>query len=144
MLEFVLAYETYAIESAWVREVYPLPEITTLPSTPPFVAGIVNVRGQILCVIDLKKLFELPAKGITDLNKIIILRDNNNEFGILADAVTGIRQLAASEIEAGLPTLTGVRTRYLKGVTGERIVVLDTARIMSDKDIITIKGRQTK
>jgi len=144
VLEFILAYETYAIESACVREIYPLAEITPLPGMPPFVLGIVSVRGQILCVIDLKKFFELPEKGITDLNKIIIIRGDSIEFGILADAVSGIRKLAVGEIEAVLPTLTGIRARYLKGITRERMVVLDAAKILSDRDIITIKGRQTK
>lgn len=141
VLEFILSYETYAIESAYVREIYPLAEITPLPGMPLFVLGIVNVRGQILCVIDLKKFFEMPEKGITDLNKIIIIRDGNIEFGILADAVLGIRGLDVSGIEAGLPTLTGIRTRYLKGITSERIVVLDALKIMSDEDIVTLKRR---
>ncbi len=136
VVEFLLAYETYGIESAYVREIYPLTEITPLPGTPPFVRGIVNVRGQILSIIDLKKFFELPEKGLTDLNKIIIVRDDNMEFGILADAVLGIRKLPVGEIEASLPTLTGIREQYLKGVTRERMVVLDAVKILSDKKII--------
>lgn len=144
VVEFILAYETYGIESAYVREIYPLTEITSLPGTPPFVRGIVNVRGQILSVIDLKKFFELPEKGLTDLNKIIIVRDDNMEFGILADAVLGIRKLPVREFEATLPTLTGIRTQYLKGVTRERMVILDAAKILSDKNIIISEGRETK
>lgn len=136
VVEFLLAYETYGIESAYVREIYPLTEITLLPGTPPFVRGIVNIRGQILSVIDLKKFFELPEKGLSDLNKIIIVQDDNMEFGILADAVLGIRKLAGGEIEAALPTLTGIRGQYLKGVTRERMVVLDAVKILSDKKII--------
>ena len=58
VVEFLLAYETYAIETAYVREVYPLKELTVLPCTPPFVLGIINVRGQILSVIDIKKFFD--------------------------------------------------------------------------------------
>jgi purine-binding chemotaxis protein CheW len=144
VVEFLLAYETYAIESAYVREVYPLIEITPLPGTPPFIQGIVNIRGQILSVIDLKKFFELPEKGLFDLNKIIIVRDDNMEFGILADAVLGIRKLAGGEVEAVPPTLTGIRAQYLKGVTRERMVILDAAKILSDKNIIISEGRETK
>ncbi len=144
VVEFLLAYETYGIESAYVREIYPLTEITPLPGTPPFVRGIVNVRGQILSVIDLKKFFELPGKGLTDLNKIIIVQDDSMEFGILADAVLGISRLAAGEIAASLPTLTGTRAQYLKGVTRERMVILDAVKILSDKNIIISEGRETK
>lgn len=141
---FLLAYETYGIESAYVREIYPLTEITYLPGTPPFVQGIVNIRGQILSVIDLKKFFELPEKGLSDLNKIIIVKDDNMEFGILADALLGIRKLPVREIEAALPTLTGIRAQYLKGVTRERMVILDAVKILSDKSIIISEGRETK
>ncbi len=144
VVEFLLAYETYGIESAYVREIYPLTEITPLPGTPPFVQGIVNIRGQILSVIDLKKFFELPEKGLSDLNKIIIVQDDNMEFGILADAVLGIRKLPVGEIEAALPTLTGIRAQYLKGVTRERMAILDAAKILSDKNIIISEGRETK
>ena len=144
VVEFLLAYETYGIESAYVREIYPLTEITLLPGTPPFVQGIVNIRGQILSVIDLKKFFELPEKGLSDLNRIVIIRDDNMEFGILADAVLGIHKLPVGEIEASLPTLTGIREQYLKGVTRERTVVLDAVKILSDKNIIISEGRETK
>jgi len=68
VVEFLLAYEQYGIESSYIREVYPLKDLTPLPCTPPFVLGIINVRGQILSVIDLKKIFDLPQKGLTELN----------------------------------------------------------------------------
>jgi purine-binding chemotaxis protein CheW len=144
VVEFLLAYEAYGIESAYIREIYPLTEITPLPGIPLFVRGMVNVRGQILSVIDLKKFFELPEKGLTDLNKIIIVQDENMEFGILADAVLGIRRLATGEIGAALPTLTGIRAQYLKGVTRERMVILDATKILSDENIIISKWREIK
>jgi len=132
IVEFLLAYERYAIESAWVREVHPLKDITPLPGTPPFVLGIINVRGQIVSVVDLKKFFDLPAKGLTDLNKVIIVRDELMEFGLLADEVRGVRQILRQELQPSLPTLTGIRAEYLKGVTADRLVVLDIAKLLAD------------
>jgi len=136
VVTLLLAYETYAIETAYVREVYPLKDLTPLPCTPSFVAGIVNVRGQVMSVIDLKKLFELPEKGLTDLNKVVIISDGDMEFGILADAILDVRNVPLHEIQPGLPTLTGVREDYLKGITGERLVVLDAAKLLHNKDIV--------
>ena len=136
VVTLLLAYETYAIETAYVREVYPLKDLTPLPCTPPFVAGIVNVRGQVMSVIDLKKLFELPAKGITDLNKVVIISDGEMEFGILADAILDVRNIPLQEIQSGLPTLTGVRESYLKGITADRLVVLDAEKLLHNKDIV--------
>lgn len=66
VVEFVLAYENYAIESVYIGEVYPLKEFVTIPCTPDFVVGIINVRGRIISIIDLKKFFDLPEKGIAD------------------------------------------------------------------------------
>ncbi|MCZ7402808.1 MAG: chemotaxis protein CheW [Candidatus Methanoperedens sp.] len=135
VVEFQLAHEKYAIQSNYIREVYPLKELTPVPCTPQFVAGIINVRGKILSVIDIKKFFELPGKGITDLNKVIIIHNGLMEFGILADAVLGAGQIPR-DIQASLPTLSGIRAEYLKGVTKEGVVVLDAEKILSDKKII--------
>lgn len=136
VLEFRLAQETYAVENSFVSEVYPLKELTPLPCTPPFVRGIVNVRGRILPVLDLKKLFDLPEQGLTDLHRIILVRGYDLELGLLADVVTGVRLLPAANLQASLPTLTGIRSDYLKGVTAERLVVLDLARILADPKIM--------
>lgn len=136
VVEFLLAYEKYAIETAYIREVYPLRELTPLPCTPRFVLGIINVRGQILSVIDIKKFFDLPEKGLTDLNKVIILHTNNMEFGILADKILGVRSIAAGEMQPSLPTLTGIRAEYLKGVTEEMRIILDAKKILNDDRIL--------
>jgi purine-binding chemotaxis protein CheW len=136
VVTMLLAYENYAIETAYVREVYPLKELTPLPCTPPFVAGIVNVRGQVMSVIDLKKLFELPTQGITDLNKVVILSDGDMEFGILADAILGVQDISLEGFQTKLPTLTGIREDYLKGITAERLVVLDAAKMLHHDGIV--------
>jgi purine-binding chemotaxis protein CheW len=136
VVEFLLAYERYGLELPYVREVYPLKALTPLPCTPPFVVGIINVRGRLLSVLDIKKFFDLPAKGLTDLNKVIIVHDPSMEFGILADALLGVRSIPIEEIQPSLPTLTGTREEYLKGVTKERLVILDAGRLLSDKKII--------
>lgn len=136
VVEFALAYEHYAVESRYVREVYPLENLTPLPCTPAFVLGIVNVRGEILSVIDLKKFFDLPEQGLTDLHRIILVRGNDLEFGVLADAIVGVRTIPADSLQPSLPTLTGIRGDYLKGVTAERLVVLDLDRILADPKII--------
>ncbi len=136
VVEFLLAHEKYAVESVLVREVYPLKDLTFVPCTPSFVLGIVNVRGQILTVIDIKRFFELPEKGFSDLNKVIIVRAGRMELGILADTILGVRLLPLKELQSSLPTLTGIRAEYLRGVTGERTIVLDVARILADEKII--------
>ncbi len=136
VVEFLLAYESYALERTYINGIYPLKSITPLPCTPPFVLGIINLRGQIFSIIDLKVFFELPPKGIGDLNRVVILHSHAMEFGILADRILGIRSIPLEEIQPALPTLTGIRAEYLRGVTKEGLVILDPARIIVDKRII--------
>ncbi len=136
IVEFQLAHEKYGIESIFVREVYPLKDLTPVPCTPSFVAGLINVRGEILSVIDIKKFFNLPEEGLTDKSKVIIICNDRIEFGILADEIVGVDLILIRKLQSTIPTLTGIRAKYLKGVTAGQIVVLDAEKILSDKKII--------
>ena len=136
LLEFRLATERYALESRYVQEVHPLRDLTPLPGTPRFVLGIVNVRGRVLPVVDLKKLFELPEQGLTDLHRVILVRGHDLEFGLLADVIVGVRQLSAASLQPSLPTLTGIRADYLMGISDESLVVLNLGRILSDPRMV--------
>ncbi|PTR05313.1 CheW protein [Nitrosospira sp. Nsp5] len=135
VMEFTLAYEQYAIETRYVRQVAALENLTPLPCTPAFLLGIVNLRGAILPVIDLRKLFELPERGLTDLHRIIVLQSGKILFGILADTVTSVRRILLADLQPSLPTLTGVRRTYLAGITPERLVVLDAEKLLMDESI---------
>ena len=136
VLEFRLAAERYAVEVGYVREVHPFKDLTPLPGTPAFLLGVVNVRGHIISVVDLKKFFELPLVGLTDLHRVIVVRGNDMELGLLADVVVGVGWIQADQLQSSLPTLTGVRADYLKGVTGEGLVLLDMGRILADPRIV--------
>ena len=136
VLAFVLAEERYAIETAWVREAHTLRDLTPLPGTPPFVLGIIHLRGQVLSVLDMKKFFDMPDRGISDLSKVIVLSDGAMEFGILADRVDGVRTLPLSELQPPPATLTDRRADYLLGVTRGREVVLDGRKLLNDPNIV--------
>ncbi len=136
VVEFLLACERYAVDIAHVREVHRLTHLTPVPCAPPFVLGITSIGGQILSIVDLKTFFELPEETLTELNKVIIVRSKSVEFGILADDVLGVRSIPLDELEPSLPTLTGIRAAYLRGVTPERVAVLDVGKILSDERIV--------
>jgi purine-binding chemotaxis protein CheW len=136
VVEFLLANERYGIESSYIREVYLMKELTPVPSTPAFVLGITSVRGRILSVIDVKKFFDLPERGLGDLNRIIIIESNEMELCILADVVMGVRYIPLDEIQPSLPNLTGIRQEYLRGITKDQVVILDMEKFLSDKKIV--------
>jgi purine-binding chemotaxis protein CheW len=134
VLAFLLAHETYAIETQFIREVYPLTELTPLPCTPNYIFGIINIRGQILTIIDVKKFFDLPEKGITNLNRVIVVRNEDMELGILADEIIGIKSILGDDI------IAGIGAEYLKGVTEDRLIVLEADKVLSDKRLVVHEG----
>ncbi len=136
IVEFLLAQERYGIETRHIREVYPLKELTPLPSTPPFVLGVVNARGRIVPVVDIKTIFGLPDRGLTDLNKLIIVRANGVELGLVADTIVGVQRVPLHDIQPSLPTLSGIRAEYLKGVTKERKVIIDAEKVLLDEKLL--------
>jgi purine-binding chemotaxis protein CheW len=135
VLVFSLAGETYGVETFHVREVCQLKDLTAVPCTPPFVAGVMNLHGQILAIVDLRRFFDLPARGLTELNRVIVLTGGDNELGLLADSIDGVRSVVASDLQEGLPTLTGIRKTFLKGVTGRMLAVLDGGRLLTSSDL---------
>ena len=136
VVAFMLGQERYGIESRYVREVYPLIELVTLPGTPPFVLGIVNIRGQVLSVIDLGMLFDLPPRGVGEYDRIIVLHNDEMEFGLLGTAILGLTRIPRDALQPSLPTLTGIREKFLLGVTRDRMAVLNAEKLLSDSSIV--------
>lgn len=136
VMEFELGEETYAIELSYIDEVCPVKEITPLPGAPDYIIGIMNVRGKIMSVLDIKTFFDIPKKGLTHLSQVIMLHSDLMEFGILVDHSIGPRVIAVNSIQSSLTAFTGLRKKYLKGVTTEQIVFLDVDKILTDQAII--------
>jgi purine-binding chemotaxis protein CheW len=136
ILEFLLSGETYAIETSFIAETFPLVDFTPLFCTPPFVMGIINVRGRIVSIVDMRKFFDLPVVGLSNLNRVIVVRDGKMEFAVLADSIVGMRSLPRRDLQASLPTLTGIREEFLTGVTADRLALLDMGKILADRRLI--------
>ena len=131
VVTFQLAHERYAIESRWVREVCRIHELTPVPGVPRFLLGVINFRGEILSVLDVKRFFDLPDKGLTDRTLAVIVRAGDMDTGVLADLVFGLQELAADAFAPNLPTATGIRQEYVRGVTADRLILLDMPAILA-------------
>jgi purine-binding chemotaxis protein CheW len=136
VLEFRLGGERYAIETRYVVEVLPLQMLTPLPCTPPFIAGLVNVRGRIVTVLDLKKFFGLPGSGLTDSHRVIHVESHGIDLGLLADTGVALQRIGLAALHPPPPVAGGRRAHYLRGVTGDPVMVLDMGRILADPGII--------
>ena len=136
MIEFKLASENYGIESSFVREVFSLTDFTQLPGVPSFVLGIVNVHGQILPVLNLKVFFNLQETGLGEFNKVIIVCNDQIEFGIVVDEIKGTKMIYAEELLPVPPGVKGIAEKYLKGLTKDRLIIISADILLSDKKII--------
>jgi chemotaxis signal transduction protein len=131
VLKFRLAYQEYAIGMKYVREVVLTGVITPVPGTPEYISGICAIRGEIISLVDLRAFFSISGRGLTDLNRVIVVTDGIMTFGILADYITGIATIPAILPAATVPVPSTTAVPYLLGVV-EGIVVLDGAALFSD------------
>lgn len=153
-VEFRLQNESYAIESRYIQEVYPLKDYTPLPCVPPFVYGIINVRRKIVSLINLKVFFDFPEHQEAPTNKVIIIYNGDIEFGILVDEIIGVRRIIPENIQTSLPSLTGLRQDFFKGIYQppaennhpDKLILLDGEKLLTNKKIVlnaAMEGVQT-
>lgn len=136
ILVFKLGKEKYAIETKYVKEVYLYKDYTVLPNAPPFIFGLVNVRRKVFSIFNLKVFFGLSSEEESHANKLIILEDEEMELAILTDGIQDIQMIPPNEIHPSLPTLTGVKQDFLKGVTSKRIILINTKKLLASPQII--------
>lgn len=136
VVEFSLSGESYAARTTDIREVHYLRNVTRIPSTPDFVVGVISLRGQIIVVIDILRFFELPGSEFSVFNKVVIVEKGDIVLGIIADEVTGVRQIEQSTIQPSLSSLAGKRARFLRGITTDGVTILDVEKMLKDKDLL--------
>jgi purine-binding chemotaxis protein CheW len=133
---FRLGDERYAFSSEQVLEVRALPVLTRLPSAPAFVAGLVNVRGRIVPVVDLRPLFGLAAPAGA-ARSIVLVSSGRGSIGVLATDQPEVRrlpELGLTRLPAGTPP--GLDPVYVRGVTPDMVVVLDAELLFADQRVI--------
>lgn len=140
IVEFKIEKERYGIETQYIEKVHHLEYLTPIPGLPAFMIGIINVHGQIIPVLDIKVFFNIQNNGLSDLSKAIIVRYQQSIIGILADEIFGVIKISNNEIQTNLPSLTGIRADYLKGITLSQTVILDPVKLALDKRIIIDDG----
>lgn len=133
VVKFGLGEESYAIEAGFVREAVKFTDFTPVPGAPDFLIGVMNLRGGILPVIDLKLFFGVAPKGLTDLSRILVLGRHGPEIGILADAAYEIAGVRVAQLREPATPVAGIGRKYLRGVTGAALVVIDGAALLGDE-----------
>ncbi|MBM4258511.1 MAG: purine-binding chemotaxis protein CheW [Deltaproteobacteria bacterium] len=132
LVQFLIGDETYAFDAIFLREVYRMKEYTRIPGARPHVLGVINVRGLMVAVIDLHRLLGFSSKVTTARDQVLILQAQGKEVGILTDGTLGIRALSIEKIYPVPPMVAETRAVYLRGVTDEQMIVLNTEKILFD------------
>lgn len=136
LVEFLIGPDRYGLETSYVREVHPAKGVTPLPCVPPFVLGVMNLRGTILSVVDLAAFFETGRGEVTESSKVIVARLAGMEFAILAQQVIGVLSTTAASLQP-LPAATaGARSEYVKGIGEGHLLLIDAEKLLSDRRIV--------
>lgn len=126
LVAFNLGAEEYAIDILSVQEINRLLPITRIPNAPDHVEGVVNLRGNVIPVLDLHKRLKLPERVNTEQTRIIILKAGENTAGVIVDGVTEVLKLDREAIEEAGGITTAAEVDFLLGVgkLGERLIIL--------------------
>jgi len=138
LVSFRLAGEEYGIEIIKVREIILMGEITAIPETPDYVKGLINLRGTVVPIIDLRLRFGLPLGEITDESRIVVVNVAGKALGIVVDAVDEVLRITGEQIAPPPPTVAGMGREYLIGLAklGERLLImLDVDKILTREDV---------
>jgi purine-binding chemotaxis protein CheW len=140
---FRLENESYGINVMQVQEVLRYTEIAPVPGAPPYVLGIINLRGNVVTVIDTRSRFALPNAETTDQTRIVIIEAENQVVGILVDSVAEVVYLRQSEIETTPNVGNDESAKFIQGVchkNDELLILVDLEKLMSDEEWMEISG----
>ena len=133
LVVFKLGREEYGVSILQVQEIKRITEITRVPHSPDYIKGVMNLRGSVLPVIDLKKRLNLPPQDYTDDTRIIIIKVEDVTVGMIVDAVSEVTTIDQSSIEPPQAVVGGIAADYLSGVgklDNRLLILLNTDAII--------------
>jgi purine-binding chemotaxis protein CheW len=134
---FQLEEETYGINVMQVREVLRYNEIAPVPGAPDYVLGIINLRGNVVTVIDTRSRFGLMPGEVTDNTRIIVIESERQVIGILVDSVAEVVYLRTSEIDTTPSVGTDESAKFIQGVSnrdGKLLILVDLNKLLTDEE----------
>lgn len=135
---FQLKDEEYGVEVDQVRSIERMQHITRVPRTPDFVKGVINLRGVITPIIELRKRFGIKENETTDSTRIIIVAVANMEVGLIVDAANDVADIANNSVEPPPEVVGGIEADYLRGVTKldkRLLILLNLDKVINPKDL---------
>ena len=143
LVVFELAFEHFGVDIAAVESIIKMQPITSVPHAPEFVEGVINLRGSVLPVIDLRKRFNLAGEEITKNSRIVVVSMEGVKIGMIVDAVSEVLRVPEDAVEPPPPMVTSVDTSFITGIAklGEKLVILlDLPRVLSTGEKENLKA----
>jgi purine-binding chemotaxis protein CheW len=140
-LTFTLGHEAYALDILKVQEIRGYEQPTTIANAPPFIKGVINLRGTIVPIVDLRIKFQVGTAEYTPITVVIILNIGRRIVGIVVDGVSDVITMASSQIRPAPEFSAAVDTRYILGlstVDDRMVIVIDISRLMLSADMALI------
>jgi purine-binding chemotaxis protein CheW len=137
LVVFQLGAELYGVDIARVHEIIRLQSITRVPRAPSFVEGVINLRGKVIPVVDLRRRFGLPTTEHTRATRTVVVEIGDQVVGIIVDSVSEVLRVSTSTVEPPSPVVAGIDSEYLHGIAKlpERLVILlDLDRVLAREE----------
>ncbi|HET7813663.1 MAG TPA: chemotaxis protein CheW [Candidatus Baltobacteraceae bacterium] len=137
VVSFSLGTEEYGVDISQVQEIIRMVEITHVPRAPHFMEGVINLRGQLIPIIDLRTRFGMPRAEQTKSTRIVVTEIGSKRVGIVVDAVSEVINIPLEQVEDAPEMIAGVGTEYIQGVgkVGERLIILlDLTMVISGEE----------
>ena len=137
LVTFRLADEVYGINVMQIQEVLRVSEIAPVPGAPSYVLGIINLRGNVVTVLDTRSRFGLVPKEIDDSSRIVIIESEKQVVGILVDSVAEVVELRSSEIDSAPNVGNEDSSRYIQGVASrddDLLILVDLNKLLTDEE----------
>lgn len=142
---FDLNEEAYGVDISQVREIIRMQEITRVPRVPEFVEGVINLRGKVNPVVDLRARFSMPSTERTDEHGIVVVDVDGQDIGMVVDAVTEVSRTPSDSIEPPSSVITTDDSEYLTGIVktdDKLIILLDIAKVISESEASALEEIQ--
>ena len=144
VLELVIAGERFAIEARFVREASKLSTLTPLPGTPDFVLGLINFRGQILPLLDLRGILALSRADGNSPCHVVVVQTGTAQAGIAVDEISGITSISETELQTPRQFVRPSLSPLIKGVSSDRLSVLDIEALFQDTRLVVRNNPQER
>lgn len=135
LVTFKLGQEEFALDILLVQEINRMVEVTKVPKAPHFVEGVINLRGKIVPVLDLRKRFGLPVSDFTGQARIIVVNVGHRVLGLMVDSVSEVLRIPGRTVVPPPPLVAGIGAEYIKGIgkiEDRLLIVLDLRKVLSE------------